>query len=93
MVAGGLGIVWSLLWLLLIADKPESARFISETEKLYILDSLKGQTEQQHNKASVKRHFARHMYLRYNRFTFYLCSMYSNKFCIATVVFAIVLDL
>ena len=39
-IQGGLGIIWYILWLLLVTDEPETHRFISEDEKEYINKSM-----------------------------------------------------
>ena len=40
-ISGGLGILWFLIWILVVSDDPSTQRFISETEKNYILKHRK----------------------------------------------------
>uniref|UniRef100_A0A8C9D8I4 Sialin n=1 Tax=Panthera leo TaxID=9689 RepID=A0A8C9D8I4_PANLE len=40
---GIVGIIWFILWILLVSDKPETHKAISRHEKEYILSSLKNQ--------------------------------------------------
>ena len=40
-ISGGLGILWFLIWILVVNDDPSKQRFISETEKNYILKHRK----------------------------------------------------
>ncbi|KAK3593079.1 hypothetical protein CHS0354_038105 [Potamilus streckersoni] len=41
-ILGGLGLVWFVAWMLVVADTPWEHSRISEEEKLYIMHSLKG---------------------------------------------------
>ncbi|GAB5571666.1 sialin isoform X1 [Prionailurus iriomotensis] len=41
---GIVGIIWFILWILLVSDKPETHKAISRHEKEYILSSLKNQS-------------------------------------------------
>ena len=40
-ISGGLGILWFMIWILVVNDDPSTQRFISETEKNYILKHRK----------------------------------------------------
>ncbi|XP_030171710.1 sialin isoform X1 [Lynx canadensis] len=44
---GIVGIIWFILWILLVSDKPETHKAISRHEKEYILSSLKNQLSSQ----------------------------------------------
>ncbi|KAH7719853.1 Major Facilitator Superfamily protein [Aphelenchoides avenae] len=39
-IFGGLGIMWSIAWLILIGDSPETQHWMSNAEREYIMDSL-----------------------------------------------------
>lgn len=39
-IEGGVSVLWLFLWALLIADTPQTQRFISEEERNYIVTSL-----------------------------------------------------
>ena len=38
---GGLGLIWCLLWAILVADSPEHQKCISTEEKHYVIEKTK----------------------------------------------------
>ncbi|KAM4772109.1 sialin [Rhinophrynus dorsalis] len=46
-IFGALGVVWFITWLFIVSDNPESHSTISDSEKEYILSSLKNQLSKQ----------------------------------------------
>lgn len=39
-VPGAITVIWSIVWMMLVSDTPESHKSISENEKIYIIKSL-----------------------------------------------------
>ena len=54
-----MGLVWSVIWLILVADSPEEAKHISEKERIYIHSCLSGQTADHAKHVSRVRPFKR----------------------------------
>lgn len=48
-IEGGIATIWIVVWIILSADNPQKAMFITEDERKFIVDSLnEGKTEVKH---------------------------------------------
>lgn len=53
-IQGGASAIWLILWVILIADTPQSQRFISEEERQYIMSSLHQEVGDKHGVSFVR---------------------------------------